>query len=90
MKRIFILGAAISLFSLQSCVKKYCYDCTTTRTETMMPENIVVKSEKSTVVHCDQTPQSIEDVEKNGTSFTTFDKAGKVHQEQTTTKCVPY
>lgn len=91
MKRfLFISSAIVFLGSLQSCVKKYCYDCTTVRTETMAPENILVKSETSRIVHCEHTSESIKEVERNGTSFTTFEKAGKVHQEHISTKCVPY
>lgn len=91
MNKLLVTASACLLFVYSSsCKKKYCYDCTTTRTEILMPENVVVKSEKTTTVHCDHTPESIKVVEENGTKHTTFNKGGKVYQEQMNTTCVPY
>lgn len=93
MNRLFInLSAGILLCAaISSCAKKeYCYDCTTVRTEIMLPENIEVNNERTTMVHCNQTEESIKEVELNGTRHTTFNKDGKVYQEQMSTTCVPY
>lgn len=93
MNRLFIqctAGLMICAAFVSCAKKKYCYDCTTVRTEIMLPENIEVKSERTTMVHCEQTAESIKDVELNGTRHTTFNKAGKVYQEQMSTTCVPY
>lgn len=90
MKKLLIIGSLCSAMVATSCVKKYCYDCTTKRTEVMLPENMVTSTTTNTIVHCDQTSETIKEVENNGTKHTTFNKDGKMYQEQMVTTCVPY
>lgn len=89
-KKLLVVGSFSIAVVFSSCVKKYCYDCTTQRTEILLPENTVTGTKTNTVVHCDQTSESIKEVEKNGTKHTTFTKDGKTYQEQMVTTCVPY
>lgn len=89
LKYISLLGVVGLFFGITSCNKKYCYTCTTERYEVVLPENNTTRLESRSIVHCDQTAESIKIIEQNGTSFTTFNRGGKIHQEHTVTKCTP-
>jgi len=89
MKKIFRLSFILAALSmgLVSCEPKYCYECITERYYLILPENTIERIDEASKVLCDETKESIRDVEINGTHYTTYMKDGKMVQEHTVTTC---
>lgn len=82
-----LLVVALFAVSFTSCKRTYCFDCTTERYYVTMPDMDTVRLDNELKTQCNETEESIVDVENNGTHYVQYTKDGKQVIEYTITKC---
>lgn len=90
MKKLFTSTIILGIFStvfFTSCEQKYCYECITERYYVILPENTIEEINTASKMHCNETKETIREVEIQGTHYTTYKKDGKIVQEHTVTNC---